>query len=444
MRAPASLRLRLLLALLLVWSLGAAAVLTYLQVQAASPSEILEDTSLASQARELLRGIQVDAATGRTAVHIPPRWRTSYTQRVGAYFTLYDPHGGVAATSPNLTAPLPLVPLEAGKQVSPLRLLGPDQWLAITAAAPGGYRLVAARANPGVTGQDLWAQLSDFGPAVLFVVVALVGLLVAWWVAGWSLRPLGHAAREAAAIGPERMGARLTTEGLPAEVRPLAEAVNVGLARVADAYASERRFTAEAAHALRTPLTVLDLRLQRAEQGGAVDWTAVRADLAELTRLIAGLLALARADRDARFRKRAPVNLSRLLREAVAAAAMRFDAVGRTVEIAAPEGPISVQGDEGELREMAFALLDNALVHGAGEVTVDLRVQGPAVVLVVSDEGAGLPPEAREIVFERFHKQSATSPGAGLGLAIVRQTARGHGGEARFVAPSAVEVRLGA
>ena len=439
-RAPTSLRLRLLLALLLVWSLGAAAVLTYLRVQTASPTEILEDTSLASQARELLRGLDV-VPGARAVIHIPARWRKAYRQSDGAFFTLYDPSGAVAATSPNLTAPLPIVPLAAGRQVSPLRLVGPDQWLAITAEAPGGYRLVVARTNPGVTGQGLWAQLSDFVPGLLFVLVALIGLIVAWLVAAWSLRPLERAAREAAAIGPDRLGARLTTDGLPAEVRPLAQAVNVGLERVAAAYASEKRFTAEAAHALRTPLTVLDLRLQRAGQGGDIDWAAVRADLAELTRLVNGLLTLARADRDARFRTRAPVNLSRLVREAVAAVAMRFDAAGRVAEVSAAPEPVWLQGDEGELRELLFALLDNALIHGAGQVTIDLRAD-PDVVLTVENEGKGLPAEAWELVFERFHKQSPTSPGSGLGLAIVRQTARGHGGEARFVAPGAIEVRL--
>ena len=126
---------------------------------------------------------------------------------------------------------------------------------------------------------------------------------------------------------------------------------------------------------------------------------------------------------------------------AVAAVAMRFDAAGRVAEVSAAPEPVWLQGDEGELRELLFALLDNALIHGAGQVTIDLRAD-PDVVLTVENEGKGLPAEAWELVFERFHKQSPTSPGSGLGLAIVRQTARGHGGEARFVAPGAIEVRL--
>jgi two-component system, OmpR family, sensor histidine kinase TctE len=443
-RVPGGLRLRLLVSLVLVWALGAVAVLAFLGFQAATPSEILEDSSLATQARELLHGARFDAAGRLRSITLPARWRHAYQMADGAFFTLYDPSGVAVARSPNLAAPLaPPVPPPAGAAFSPLRLIGPKQDLAITARAPGGYVLVAARTNPGRTDLDLWGQLSDFAPAALFVAVALVGLVVAWLVAAWSLRPLDRAAREAAAIGPERLGARLTTTGLPAEVRPLAEAVNLGLDRVAAAYAGEKRFTAEAAHALRTPLAVLDLRLQRAEQGGQVDWPAVRAHLAELGRLVAGLLTLARADRAELFRAPAEVNLSRLAREAAAAFAPRLEAAGRTIEVAAPEAPVVVDGDAGELREMLYALIDNALVHGAGPVLVSLRGEGARAAVVVSDAGPGVPPAAREAVFERFHKQDAVSPGAGLGLAIVRQIARGHGGEARFVAAAAVEARLG-
>ncbi|MDR3510458.1 MAG: HAMP domain-containing sensor histidine kinase [Caulobacteraceae bacterium] len=443
MRAPGALRLRLLLALVLVWALGAVAVLAFLALQSASPSEMLEDASLATQARELTHGMRFDAAGRLQSIEPPLRWAQAYRERDGAFYTLYDPRGGVAARSANLRAPLPLAPLAGGQAVSPLRLVGPKQDLAITARAPHGYVLVAARANPGREDLDLWGRLSDFMPALLFVLAALVGLVVAWRVAAWSLRPLERAAREAAAIGPERLAARLTTEGLPTEVLPLAEAVNRGLDRVAEAYAGEKRFTAEAAHALRTPLAVLDLRLQRAEQGGQIDWPAVRADLAELNRLIAGLLALARADRAALFRAPEAVNLSRLVRETAAAVAPRLEAAGRAIEVSAPETPVLATGDAGELREMLFALIDNALVHGAGRVLVALRADAHGAALVVSDEGEGVAPAARERVFERFHKQDAVSPGAGLGLAIVRQTARGHGGEAGFVGAAAIEVRLG-
>jgi two-component system sensor histidine kinase QseC len=441
-RPPRGLRARLLAALLLVWALGAAAVVVFLALQSVSSSEMLEDASLPTQARAVIRTMRFDAAGHLVFVGLPERWEAAYHDHDGAYFALYDARGTRIAHSPNLKRPLPLVPLAPGEAFSPLRLEGPKQDLAVTARAPHGYVLIAARANPAREDQELLDQLTDFTPALLFVVVALAGLVVAWRVAGWSLRPLERAAREAAAIGPERLAARLTTADLPEEVLPLAEAINRGLDRVAAAYESEKRFTAQAAHALRTPLAVLDLRLQRAEQGGQVDWPAVRADLAELNRLIAGLLVLARADRAALFRAPEEVNLSRLVREAAAAFAPRLEAAGRTIEVAAPSAPVLVSGDAGELRELVYALIDNALTHGAGRVDLALRAEPDAVVLTVADQGSGVLEAAREQVFERFHKEDAASAGAGLGLAIVRQTARAHGGEARFADAAIIEVRL--
>ena len=101
-----------------------------------------------------------------------------------------------------------------------------------------------------------------------------------------------------------------------------------------------------------------------------------------------------------------------------------------------------VKGDAGELREMVFALIDNALVHGAGAVVLGLNREGSAVLLTISDDGAGVSQDQREAVFERFHKADGASAGAGLGLAIVRQIARNHGGEACFMEAAMVEVRL--
>src|SRR3546814_18082385 len=87
---------------------------------------------------------------------------------------------------------------------------------------------------------------------------------------------------------------RLTADGLPGEIRPLVDAVNGALDRLADAYAAERRLTADAAHELRTPLAVLSLRLQRARLDGAIDWPAIEREMARMGRLVGQTLALAR------------------------------------------------------------------------------------------------------------------------------------------------------
>lgn len=441
-RAAASLRRRLLTALLLVWALGAAALTADLLHQSRQPDELMEDAGLATQARALVTGLKFDGAGRLTAVRPAHPWRRAYASPHAAYYTLYDPSGRVASRSPNLARPLDPIPLAAGESLTPQRLIGPDQDLAAGVRAPHGYLLVVARSNPSRADQTVAQQWADYIPGLLFLGFAAAGLAVVWLVAAWSLRPLDLAAREAAQIGPDHPQARLSTNRLPAEIRSLAHAVNQALDRVAAALASEKRFTAEAAHALRTPLAVLDLRLQRAEQGGQIDWPAVRADLAELGRVVSGLLTLSRADRAAALRVESDVNLTRLVREAAAAFTPRLEAEGRSIEVEAPHAPLVLTGEAGELREMIFALIDNALTHGRGAVRLGLTLEGGQARLRVADEGAGVREDQYEAVFDRFHKIDGASPGAGLGLAIVRQTARSHGGDATFIGPAMVEVRL--
>ncbi len=418
-----SLRQRLLAALLVVWVLGAAAMAAYFQNQAVTPEEVLEASSLATQARDLAAAAQVSASGQFRRLRVPLRWRPVYDAPAGGFFTLYDPAGRPVARSGNLSAPLPLAPLAPGQRTSPMRLVGPSQDLAVTARAPRGFQLVVARANPSLVDETSAQQFQDLIPGVIFILVALI------------------AAAEAGDIGPDSP-LRLSVTQLPTEVQGLAEAVNRALDRVAEAYGAEKRFTAEAAHALRTPLTVLDLRLQRAQSEGQVDWPAVRADVSELTRLISGLLTLARADRSRLFRETSEVNLTRLVREAAASVTPALERAGRRIEVVAPDPAVTLRGDRGELFELVVALFDNALLHGRGRIIAELTRVDTQAVLRVRDEGDGVAAEARESVFERFHKLDAASSGAGLGLAIVRQAARGHGGEARFLDGAVVEVIL--
>jgi two-component system, OmpR family, sensor histidine kinase TctE len=117
---------------------------------------------------------------------------------------------------------------------------------------------------------------------LVFAPLAVASFVLVWVIGWWSLRPLARASREAAAIGPANPSGHVSTDMLPHEIRSMVDAVNGALARLDDAYAAQRRFTADAAHELRTPLAVLNLRLQRAKLDAAVDWPAVERDLAPI------------------------------------------------------------------------------------------------------------------------------------------------------------------
>ena len=274
-----------------------------------------------------------------------------------------------------------------------------------------------------------------------------VGLI--WLVSGWSLRHLASASREAAAVGASNPGARISTRKLPGEIRPLVDAVNGALDRLAEAYAAEQRFVADAAHELRTPLTVLGLRLQRAKLDGDLDWCAIDRDLAQVNRLAVQLLDLARKEhtRQAGAAAGSPIaNLSRVAREAAAAIVPIAEQAGRALEVELPPS-LPVRGRPDDLRDMVRNLLDNAVAHGRGVIRLagQVRMASGGVEeawITVSDDGPGVRAELAEAVFDRFRKGCVESSGHGLGLAIVREVVRGHGGSVAFLPGPSCQVRV--
>jgi two-component system sensor histidine kinase QseC len=261
---------------------------------------------------------------------------------------------------------------------------------------------------------------------------SLAVLVLIWLVSDWSLRPVARASREAADAGPSRPGVRLTSRNLPSEIRPLVHAMNGALDRMESAYEAERRFTADAAHELRTPLSVLSLRLQRARIEGAPDWPAIEGDVRQMTHLVNQLLALARHEQTGREPPAQTVNLSRIAREAAAMIAPLAEAASRPLVVDLPEA-MPMLGRADDLRDMVVNLLQNALTHGCGAITLHGALIEQRCRLEIGDEGSGVPPDQAEAMFQRFRKAQANSAGTGLGLAIVREVAESHAGTVAFI-----------
>jgi two-component system, OmpR family, sensor histidine kinase TctE len=347
--------------------------------------------------------------------------------------------------SPDLATPLPLVgPTESDR----VQILGPEGVALLAVGAPEGHTVVVARDHPDQ--EALAESLIGENFEHLFVVVPfiLISLPLLWQISRWSLRPLARASQEALSIDPADLSARLSVDGLPEEVRPLVDAVNGALDRLAHAYEGERRLTADAAHQLRTPITVLDLRLQRARFGSRIDWPTVEREMAQLRHLIDRLMDLARRDNTAQAVEAPagpqPVNLARIVRESAAMILPIAEKEDRSVIVEAPD-VVSFRGRADDLHDMMHNLLDNALVHGSGTVRVAVRHErsdrGQEIVVEVIDEGMGVPQALEEAMFERF-RRGPRSQGAGLGLAIVRQVARGHGGDVGFLSEPGCHVRV--
>ncbi len=231
-----------------------------------------------------------------------------------------------------------------------------------------------------------------------------------------GLRPLRRVSAAAALVGPARPGARLPAEGLPGEIAPLVGAVNDALARLEQALEAQRRFVAEAAHALRTPLAVLTARLDMLDEQPGVE--ALRGDADRMGRLV-GQLPLDVS---------APVDLRAVAVEAIAALVPLGLRRGVEIALSETEAVPPTTGNPAALVLALTNLIENALAHAPAGSVVEVRITRPAIIAVL-DRGPGVPSAHRQRIFGRFERgPSPRDGGAGLGLAIVAEIAAAHGG----------------
>lgn len=435
-----SLRLRLTGAMVAVFVLGLGAALLSYRTEVHSISSDLRTRTLENQARELLETLQV-GPNGSLEVAPPADWQQVYQSPSRQFvFTVFDAAHRPIARSANLDTPLPYIPVDSRHRLGPVEFIGAGKArrAIIAARGPQGATVLVGRSD--MDRDQLVDSLFEEGSEQLTIIVpfALLGLALIWLISWWSLRPIARASREAARVGPRRPDMRISPLGLPQEMQPLVEAVNGALDRLSRAYATERRLTADAAHELRTPLAVLNLRLQRAHLTGNTDWDAVERELAQMGRLVDQLLDLARKEslsRERRAEEYPIVNLSRVVREAAATVLPLAEARERELDVDVPD-TVQIRGNSDDLRDMMRNLLENAIIHGRGKVSA--RIESPEkgsdfIAIEVADEGPGVPPGQEESVFQRFRRLGVDTPGSGLGLAIVRHVARSHGGDAHFL-----------
>ncbi|MFJ4189247.1 sensor histidine kinase [Kitasatospora sp. NPDC089509] len=267
---------------------------------------------------------------------------------------------------------------------------------------------------------------------------------VAWLVTGLALRPVEAIRRRMARIGGGAFHERVPVPPGRDGIARLAETTNATLGRLEHAVTEQRRLVADASHELRTPIAVLrnslEVALAHPEQAR---WPEVAADaLADterLQRLADDLLLLARTDERRVGEGVAEwIDLDDLVTEQVAE---RGCFPGGPPVLATALEPVTVPGTELLLGRLLRNLLDNAVRHATDEVLVSLRVVDGRAVLVVADDGPGIPAADRERVFERFvrldESRDRADGGAGLGLALVRSIAAALGGTARAVEPRA-------
>ncbi len=308
----------------------------------------------------------------------------------------------------------------------PLRLPGES--------ANGPFHVLqVGRAFDPVESTLTWLQRSLLvGDTILVLLAGAVG----WFMSGSALRPIVHATRAVQAIGESgKLDRRVEYQGPTDEIGELVLTFNRMLDRLEGSIAAQRRFVADASHELRTPLTTLRLNVELLRRDPSAEpperaevLDDVATELDRLSRLVQGLLDLARADAGMHLEKQS-VRADEIVREVYHQVRPTANGVALSVGDLVPT-PMSANPDY--LKQLLLTLVDNALKYTSNGGTVRLEVErdGRWVKFMVVDSGRGIAPEDLPHIFERFFRAKSvrSQRGTGLGLAVAQWIANEHGG----------------
>ncbi|CAN2535852.1 Adaptive-response+sensory-kinase+SasA [Methylocapsa aurea] len=264
----------------------------------------------------------------------------------------------------------------------------------------------------------------SFTASFIYLPLIAGSTAIAWTVVRHGLKPLGQAVVSAGRIDLDSLDQRLETAHVPTEIMPLVAAVNAALERVDAGVARQRRFIANAAHELRTPVAVLNARIDAPRKPGfEVD---IKRDVRRIRNIVEQLLVASRlGERPEEMNQN--VDLVDAAQTQIADHTLLAIKGGRQIDFEAPSEPVVVTGSRRAIEAIIANLVDNALRAEPMGGTVTVVVGADASIAVV-DHGAGVEEAERELIFEPFWRKNDLTPGTGLGLAIVRELVSLHGG----------------
>jgi signal transduction histidine kinase len=302
--------------------------------------------------------------------------------------------------------------------------IGHTRWRVYTLQSPD--RTVQSAQNLQFRRHVVKAQALQAGlPVALMIPISAI---ILWFGMRPAIRRLELISQAAAGQDEHRLS-ELPAEHAPCEIQPLVLAVNRLLARLRDAFASQRRFVQDAAHELRTPITAMSLQLEnlkaRMPDASATELVQLEAGLARTRRLVEQLLRLARQESPRTVEAPVPIQLDALLKSSIADFMALADR--RKIDLGyAADIDATVHANEDELRSLVHNLLDNALRYTpeGGIVDVTLHQDTGVATVEIADNGPGIPPDVLPRVCDRFFRiEDAETEGSGLGLAIAKNAA---------------------
>jgi signal transduction histidine kinase len=388
----------------------------------------IHDKAMEEQAESLAHHL-ISRADGSLALDLPADLQGLYSQPYGRYsYAVVDDRGNTLFSSLKDRAPIfPEDPRAAAVQFLETR----NGEAAISGASIRslvGTRTVWIQAAEDLANRDVLIDdiVKDFFRNVGWITLPILLILLVTDIAIFrrALRPLRQASEIAQHIGPARTDVRLPVDEIPSEVRPLVSAVNQALDRLDQGFRIQREFTADAAHELRTPLSILRTRVDTLENQRIAD--ALHQDIEAMSRVVGQLLDIAELDAftidpgelaDAR-------GVCFEVAEFIAPLALEQ---GREIALLASNAPVWVKGNAEMMQRAVRNLAENAIKHAPPDTVVEFVVEEDGTVRV-RDQGPGIPEQERDLIFRRFWRRDRSQQGGtGLGLSIVQRIVELHG-----------------
>ena len=372
----------------------------------------------------------VPQADGSLALELPPRLQGLYSQPYGRYsYAVVDENGKTLFSSLKDQAPI----FAADPRGSAVQFLETHNGGALISGASirraVGDKTVWVQAAEDMANRDVLIDdiVDDFYKNVGWITLPILLVLLIADIAIFrrALLPLRQASEIAQQIGPARTDVRLPVNEIPREVRPLVTAINQALDRLDQGFRVQREFTADAAHELRTPLSILRTRVETLDDQRIAK--ALHLDIEAMSRVVGQLLDIAELEAftiDPSERADAQ-GVCAEVAESIAPLALEQ---GREIALLGVSSPVWVKGNAEMMKRAIRNLAENAIKHTPPDTVVEFIVEENGTVKVL-DRGPGIAKEERELIFQRFWRRDRNQQGStGLGLSIVQRIVELHGG----------------
>ncbi len=388
----------------------------------------IHNDAMEEQAVSLAEHLGLDA-DGQLSLHLPPNLQGLYSQPYGRYsYAVVDQAGKTLFSSLKDNAPV----FAADPRSATVEFLETNSGDAAISGASVrriiGGRTVWVQAAEDLANSDVLTDdiVNDFYRHVGWITLPILLLLLVIDIAIFrrALWPLRQASETAQQITPARTDIRLPLKEIPSEVRPLVSAINKALDRLDEGFRLQREFTADAAHELRTPLSILRTRVETLDDPHVAK--ALLQDIEAMSRVVGQLLDIAELEAFA-IDPAEVADLQAATAEVAGFVAPLALEQGREIELLGTTAPVLVKGNAEMIKRAIRNLAENAIRHTPRDTVVEFVVEESGTVSV-QDRGPGISGEERELIFHRFWRRDRNSQGSsGLGLSIVQRIAELHG-----------------